>query len=167
MHRSTHKQNPYYVGGEAHHDANRLIWLYDIHLLACELKPRDFAEFNRLAGEKGLRAVCLEGVQIAQACFRTAYSEAVLAALAHTGPIEPAATYLGAGKWRRQWMDLCALGSLSRQVRWCREVLFPSSAYMRGKYSDHPNAWLPWLYLRRATQGISKRVGRRRPGRPA
>ena len=164
MHRSTHKQNPYYVNGEQHHDANRLIWLYDIHLLACELNSPDWAEFIRLAEKKGLRAICLEGMQQAQGRFRTPYPEAVLAALTHPGRAEPAAKYLGGGRWRQQWMDFCALDSFSRQVQWAGESLLPSAGYMRGKYSDQPDAWLPWLYVRRAAQGVAKRLSRNSPG---
>jgi hypothetical protein len=158
MHRSTHKQNPYYVNGDAHHDADRLIWLYDIHLLAGRFNIREWDEFVRLAGEKGLRAVCLEGMHHARACFHTPYPDAVLAALTQPGAAEPAARYLDGGKVRQQWMDFRALGSLSRQLRFARELLVPSADYMRSKYPDMPPGWLPWLYLRRAAGGLMKRL---------
>ena len=43
MHRATHKQNPYYVDGVAYYSADRLIWLYDIHLLAKSLSSHAMA----------------------------------------------------------------------------------------------------------------------------
>lgn len=158
MHRSTHKQNPYYVNGEPHHHADRLIWLYDIHLLAGRFNIREWDELVRLAGEKGLRAVCLEGMQHAHASFHTTYPDAVLAALTQRGAAEPAARYLDGGKVRQQWMDFRALGSLSRRLRFARELLVPSADYMRSKYPDMSPRWLPWLYLRRAVGGLLKRV---------
>lgn len=160
MHRSTHKQNPYYVDGESHHEADRLIWLYDIHLLAGQLNPREWTEVVRLAGGKGLRAVCLEGMEHAHGCFNTAYPEAVLAALAQPGKAEPAARYLAGGKLRQQWMDFCALGSIPHQLRLIRETLLPSKAYMRAKYPTPSFGGLPGLYLRRFIGGLLKTLRR-------
>lgn len=164
MHRSTHKQNPYYVNGEPHHDADRLIWLYDIHLLAGRFNIREWDELVRLAGEKGLRAVCLEGMRHAQACFHTQYPEAVLEALAKRGlgTAEPAARYLAGGRLRQQWMDFAALGSFARQLQWLRELFFPPAVYMQSKYADHRLDWLPWLYLWRACAGLIRGVARGR-----
>lgn len=163
MHRSTHKQNPYYVDGQAHHDADRLIWLYDIHLLAGVLTGKEWTEFIRLANEKGLRAVCLEGMQNSQLCFRTEYPESVLHALASTGAPEAPAAYLEMRKLRQQWVDFCALGNLGRQLRYLQELFFPRGAYMREKYATSACRWLPWLYLRRAASGLAKSLGNRGP----
>lgn len=158
MHRSTHKQNPYYVNDEPHHEADRLIWLYDIHLLAGQLNAREWDEFVRLATQKGLRAVSLEGMQHAQSRFHTAYPDAILNALGAPGAPEPAARYLDGGKLRQQWMDFRALGSLSQQQRFVGELLFPSATYMRSRYPVRQFDWLPWLYLRRAADGVVKRI---------
>src|SRR6185369_1999055 len=128
MHRSTHRQNPYYVNGEPHHDANRRVWLYDIHLLSIAFGPAEWETFTKLAAEKGLRSVCLEGLQRAQTCFHTAYPQSVLVALAQPGRREPVARYLHGGKLEQLWMDFCALGSVSRQLRWIGETLIPSAA---------------------------------------
>lgn len=155
MHRSTHKQNPYYVNGEPHHDADRLIWLYDVHLLAGQLNAQEWDELASSAAKKGLCAVCLEGMRHAQACFQAVYPESVLASLATPGA-EPAARYLDGTKLRQQWMDFCALGSGSTRMRFARELFFPPPAFMRSRYADQPSAWLPWLYLRRAAGGVAK-----------
>jgi hypothetical protein len=160
MHRCTHKQNPYYVDGHANHDPDRLIWLCDIHLLAAKFTQVEWDAFVRLATGKGLRAVCLEGLRHAQACFHTEYPGAVLELLTqrNSGRPEPAACYLDGGRLGQQWMDFCALGSLPRQGQWLRELFFPPAAYMVGKYPDTSVNWLPWLYLRRAADGFSKRM---------
>ncbi len=159
MHRCTHKQNPFYVNGDAHHTADRLIWLYDIHLLAEKLSGPEWEKFVRAATQKGLRAVCLEGMQSTQACFHTAYPEPVLQTLAKSPTTERAARYLDGSKLRQQWMDYRALGSFTRQVRFLKELLFPPAHYMRNKYSGPAAAWLPWLYLRRAAAGVRRTMG--------
>lgn len=163
MHRSTHKQNPYYVNGQSHHKADRLIWLYDVHLLAQQLTDPEWEQLVQLATQKGLRAVCLEGMRHAQACFHTQYPPAVIESLSRPGA-EPPARYLDGGKLRQQWMDFVALGSCARQLQWLREQFFPSAAYMQTKYPGHSVDWLPWLYLRRAADGFAKRLVRGSPG---
>ena len=81
MHRATHKQNPYYVDGVAYYSGDRLIWLYDIHLLLGALTTAEIDDFVRLARTKGLRAVCLEGIERAQTSFHTSAPPELLADL--------------------------------------------------------------------------------------
>ncbi len=161
MHRSTHKQIPYYVSEMPHCTADRLIWLYDIHLLASQLTLAEWEDFNRLATGKGLRAVCLEGMQHARECFDTRYPAAMLTSLAAKGPAEPAARYLDASRLRRLWMDFVALGSIASQIGFARETLFPTADYMRAKYPHQQRLSLPWLYLRRALDAVTRRLPRR------
>jgi hypothetical protein len=160
MHRSTHRQNPYYIDGEAHHDADRLIWLYDIHLLAGHLSEAEWAKFVRLALHKGLAAVCLEGMQHAAARFDTRYPPDVELALSQAIGEAPF-RYLAAGHMRQRWMDFVALGGPARRLRFARELFFPAPGYMRTKYPLARWRWLPWLYLRRAGGGLVKSIMRR------
>jgi hypothetical protein len=163
MHRSTHKQNPYYVDGVAVYEGNRLIWLYDIHLLAQCLTEQEWQQFCDFAQRKQLRAVCLDGMRQASGCFHTHYPEQVVAALARPGPPEAAARYLNGSKLQQQWMDFRALGGRLRQLRFLRELFFPATTYMRAKYAQSRAGWLPWLYAKRAASGASKALARRRP----
>lgn len=156
MHRGTHKQNPYYVDGTAHYEADRLIWLYDLHLLAGQLVEREWDEFLRQAQQKELRAVCLEGIERARACLHTKVPPAVITALQRKGSYERPARYLRTSKLRQQWMDFRSLGRLRDQLRLVRETLFPPASYMRRKYSQARVAALPWLYLRRVVGGLLK-----------
>jgi hypothetical protein len=158
MHRATHKQNPMYVDGVAHYGGDRLIWVYDVHLLAQTFSLGDWDEFLRLAEAKGLRAVCLEGMERASACFGTEYPDDVLAALGRAGRVEAPAVYLNAGKTRQQWLDFRAITGTGAKLRFLRELVFPPAAYMRSKYPDARPAWLPWLYLCRALGGVAKKL---------
>jgi len=56
MHRGTHRHNPYYVSGEPHTGGDRLIWLYDLHLLAESFGEHDWQSFIARADAKGHEA---------------------------------------------------------------------------------------------------------------
>lgn len=157
MHRATHKQNPYYVDDVAYFGGDRLIWLYDIHLLVGQFGDAEWEDFCRTASSKGLRAICLEGMQLANARFNTVLPEAVVAKLAVGHVAEPAAFYLNGGSSRQQWMDFRAIDGPGQRLRFLSELVFPTAEYMRLKYPAARPGWLPWLYLRRALAGISKR----------
>jgi hypothetical protein len=158
MHRSTHKNAPYHVNGSPQHDANRLIWLYDIHLLAATLSPREWEELDVLARQKGLWAVLLEGLREAQKCFKTLYSKPLSAQLAESPKGELAWRYLESGNFRRQWMDLRALGNWPARLALLRELVFPDPAYMRTRAGHSGSTSLGWLYARRAIRGVIKRL---------
>lgn len=161
MHRATHKVNPYYANGEAHHTADRLIWLYDIHLLANRMQRRQWDEFMGVAQAKGLRAVCLDGIKGAQQRFRTSVPEDVLATLGQSGTREQPDRYLDSGHLQQQWMDFVALETMTDRCRFIGELVFPAPTYMRAKYPESPLGWLPWLYIRRGAAGVLKSLRRR------
>ena len=50
----------------AHHDdCEKLLWIYDIHLLAHGMDRRRLKQFATRAAEKRIRAVCLRGLSLA------------------------------------------------------------------------------------------------------
>ena len=157
MHRAIHKQIPYYVDGVVDRSVDRLIWLYDIHLLFGTLSPAQQHEFVELADVKGLRATCLEAIEQARACFHGPVPEAVLAALAGPGRPEPAADYLGGSAWYQFYADFWALEDVRSKLGFLAELLLPPASDMRLKYPQARRTWLPWLYLRRASGGLLKR----------
>jgi hypothetical protein len=154
MHRSRHKQAPYYVDGVAHYSGDRLIWLYDIHLLAQRLTGDDWHELIEMATRKGLRALCREGLHLARMCSSTEVPPEVMEALARPGNPEPIAAYMERSAIRRLWMDFCVIGGWRYKLGFLSEKLFPPAGYMRQQYPDAKLTWLPWLYLRRATGWI-------------
>ena len=158
MHRSAHKQIPYYLDGVAYYDGDRLIWLYDIHLLLGKMSSSQLDEFVARATEKGLSSVCLEGIERARGYFHTQVQDEIMLALNHSGPQETVARYLNGSHLLRTWMDFKALGNLYKQLQFLKETVFPPESYMRSKNPDAPFSFLPWLYLHRAVGGIRKRL---------
>jgi hypothetical protein len=126
-----------------------------VHLLAQSLTPAQWQNFVDCAVAKGLCAISLVGLERSAACYGTHYPDDVERALAKTG--EPVAVYLKAGRLRQSWIDFSAIPSHTGRVRFARELLFPSKAYMCAKYARSPDdAAILWLYARRAAEGLIK-----------
>ena len=158
MHRAVHKQSPYYVSGEAYYSGDRLIWLYDIHLLARSLTRAQWQEVLSEARQKGLSSVCLEGLQRARLHLHTSIPEFVSAALKKADKGERPATYLNGGHLRRAQMDFAAIEGAANKLRFLRELVFPPASYMQTKFHNASTFQMPWLYARRAAGGAMKRL---------
>ena len=142
-----------------HHDAQDLLWLYDIHLLAKGLSPRAWDAFVARAEAGAVATLCARGLALAGARFGTDVPTVVTTALAASTRDEPSAVFLR-GDLRPidvLLSDLGALGARDR-VRLVREVLAPPRSFMRETYGER--AWLPWAYVRRVLGGAVKWVRR-------
>jgi hypothetical protein len=157
MHRTSHLHAHYFVDGVPHLEANRLIWLYDIHLLARRLSSEEWAEFVDLATVKGLRAVCLDGLRATRHQLGTILPEDILARLDATGQPERSAGYLVTGRWRRWWVELGAVAGWRQRARLISQWLFPPADHMLQRYEARSRCLLPWLYLRRAVFRVVQR----------
>jgi Uncharacterised nucleotidyltransferase len=157
MHRATHKRNPYFVDGVPYYGADRLIWLYDIHLLAQSFTSAEWRGLAIGATEKGLCATVLDGLQSAARRFSTPCPDDIRDALSRTG--EPVTIYFEAGALRQHIIDFLSIDGHANRLRYVRELVFPPAGYMHAKYSDADLEWLPWLYARRAIGGLKNRLG--------
>lgn len=149
-----------------HRNSERLIWLYDLHLLIPRLSDIELERFAALAVDRQVSAICLHQLTLTRARFRTAFSDRVLAILSSPPAAEPSATYLRPG---RRWHDellsnVQGLGRLRDRLRLLREVVFPGTRYMLEIYRlGKPGVvLLPALYLHRCLRGAWKvAVGRK------
>jgi predicted nucleic acid-binding protein len=158
MHRAHHIHSPYWVDGVPADSGDRLIWLYDIHLMVDAMSPRELTEFARLTESKGMRAICSDGLLRARACFGTRVCEEVLLSLARKGPTEPSAAHLKAGKIRHLLTELRSLPRWRDRITLLAEHLIPPPDYMLEKYAVTNRALLPMLYLKRGIHGVWKRI---------
>jgi hypothetical protein len=148
----------------AHHpNAQRLIWHYDIHLLAAGLTPDEWETFTTLAIDRRVNRVCRRSLELAAHFFGTTVPARTIARLGTAANVDAAtAAYLSPG--RRQihdavW-DFRALPSWVDRWRLVCQHLFPSAHYMRGVYAPASSAPLPVLYARRAFRGARRWLGR-------
>jgi len=164
MHRAGHANAPFYSDGRAYLGGDRLIWLQDIHLLVTRMSDAELTEFVALATAKQLKAICLDALCACIGRFATPVAPFVLAGLAHSGRTEPSARYLSGGRTRQMIGDFLALDGIAQRARWLKELAFPPADYMRGKYPDAANRWLPVLYARRGLDGLWKLAAGRAGG---
>ena len=160
MHRAAHKQCPYFVNGIEYYGGDRLIWLFDIHLLLGELRPSQYDAFLEVAVRKGLGGVCLEGIEHARACFHSFVPETGCEAFSHLRQTGAASRYLNGSVTYQYYLNFLSVTGAGNKSSFLAQLLFPPEEYMRYKYSEVKPNWLPWLYLRRAIVEIIKRFQR-------
>jgi Uncharacterised nucleotidyltransferase len=142
----------------AHHSADeRLIWLYDIHLLAGSLSAPETEAFIRLARERSVTLICADGLLASRRVLGTPLPAGLLERLTPAGVAaagEASAVLLTDEPTlaRELLSDLKAV-SWPDRVRLIREHAFPSASYMSAAYTVSNRAWLPALYTHRLVRG--------------
>jgi hypothetical protein len=151
-----------------HRKEERLLWLYDIHLLAGQLDAARWTTFVSHAVRGRVAAVCLDQLQRAQRLLGSVIPPRAAARLADAARHpEPSAEYLREGRsWRHDLAsNLRGSGSWRRRVRLLREVTLPRPSYMLASYGMAPG-WgavaLPFLYVHRGIRGLARVVGGRK-----
>ena len=149
----------------AHHDnSERLIWLYDIHLLTRSLTVPAGNTVVQLAADRGLRAVCTDGLERAQSRFRTPVPADLLERLRATRDTsEPAAVLLRPGRRPVDELltDLRSLRGWRSRLRLLGEHVLPPAAYIRHAYGVRNPLLVAAAYAHRLTGGV--KWFRRRP----
>lgn len=142
----------------AHHsDEERLIWIYDIHLVSERLAAAEQEEFVNLAQAKQLTAVCADGLALAERRFLGRGVASLLARLGmqSTTTRERSEIYV-AGKMRKIDVlvsDLKALEGWRPKMKLLREHVLPPASYMREVYGISNSALLPFFYVWRFVRG--------------
>ena len=145
----------------AHHfDSNRLIWLYDIHLLATRLTAPEWDTFLDRATDRKVVAVCRRSLDLAARTLGTAIPASIWKdrRLQAADAVEASAAFLGS---RRRQVDvvaddLQALTNWRDRMQLIRQHLFPSRQYMREVYALSSRTPLPLLYATRVVRGARR-----------
>jgi len=145
----------------AHHlDDERLIWLYDIHMIACGLRGEDWSRFRTLAADRRVVAICRASLERAAELFDTPVPDGLWCEPASGSPRspEPTGRYLRPKRRHAEVVldDLRGAAGWAERWRMIRAHVFPPAAYMREVYAPSSPRPLVWLYLRRAIVGASK-----------
>ena len=145
-----------------HRNEERLLWIYDVHLLASRLSAPQLERFAALAIEKRVAAVCARQLRLARNRFGSHIPDDVLNALASPPSPEATARYLQPGRrWHHELVtSIRGLPAWRDRLQLAREVLLPNREYMMAAYGVPPGARhaavLPALYLHRAASGAWK-----------
>jgi hypothetical protein len=145
----------------AHHrDSEELLWIYDIHLIACSLSGTDWTAALTIAERGAVKAVCARGLALAIDRFDT--------------PV-PVEVRRELERWRREAVreassvylskDLRLVDGLMSDLRSLRvragmrliaEHLFPPAEYMKRRYGARSRLSMVLVYARRIVAGLPK-----------
>src|SRR3954451_10785444 len=146
-----------------HHDIERLIWLYDIHLLREAMTAGEHARFWRMAADRGLVAICERSIALADDWFAAAPHDRAGDWLTDSerNRDEPSAAFLDHRRTRGALLndDLKALTWRGR-LRRIRELALPPIGFMRQNFPSAPAAALPALYVWRGARGVLRLLRR-------
>ena len=137
---------------------DRLIWLYDIHLLVCALDEHEFALFYQKAKKMTIATICSDAILTAQDWFNTSLTEAMVKRLSRLPVSEPSIAYLTTGRQagikHHALLELKDLSSLREKLRYFYQKVFPPVNYMLWRYDTKRKYLLPFLYLYRLVFGV-------------
>lgn len=152
IHHAGSRDAPYHRDAIVEWGGDRLIWLYDLVLLARAAGATDCAESQKRVAAKGAQPLLQSTFATAARWFPSA--EPDLACLLPKGDGDPElARYLAAGPQGRRWRDFLALDDVAARGRFLGQLLWPDAAYLRWRYPEHAGAWPTTLRLRRLAAG--------------
>jgi len=144
--------------GSRHHKENRLLWLYDLHLLFTAMNPGQQIDFANEAVQRNVQAACLDGVLKAQDCFHTQIPERIINLLA----MPETAMNLGRRYFESNLAllmdDLNCLPDVHARLGLLKELFLPAPEALMRKYRKENRLWLPLLYLYQLIGGTVRRL---------
>jgi hypothetical protein len=133
-----------------HHDVERLIWLYDVHLLY-DAVARDV--FWERAKERRVVTICRHSIELARDWFG-----------GDPGPMpaavddEPSRVFLDHDRTRGALLagDLASLPSWRDRLRTLGTLAFPPADYMEQAFGVRARVLLPLFYTWRGVRGVAR-----------
>ena len=137
-----------------HHSSDRLMWLYDVHLLVERLSAAEREEFWARAAERRVITICRRTLEDARDWFGG--FDLAAAAPAVTGD-EPSAAFLDRERRRGAVLkdELAAL-TWRQKLKRLRQLAFPPAAFMRQSFGTESRLALPLLYAWRGVRGVAR-----------
>jgi len=137
-----------------HHDSDRLIWLYDIHLLRERMTNDEHRQFWDRAAERRVTTICVASVEAANRAFGGVAVPSGLGAKSD----EPSSAFLD--RHRRYSAviagDLAALPGWRARFKRLRQLAFPPPSFMMKSFGAPSRALLPLLYVYRGLRGMTR-----------
>jgi hypothetical protein len=115
IHRIAHGRNT---------ERDRLIWLYDIHLLVEAMNEAELEQFKNKAKDRFVGVLCADAIEVAQGLFGTSRPESFLRELRENDKNEPSAKLIHSSKLRWAWEDMRSLKGVREKTAFAKELLF-------------------------------------------
>jgi len=147
--------------GDPMHDADRLIWLYDIHLLVSALSEPELFEFAQRAVGENIQAICRDAIEKSRQCFTTSVPGQVEDILAAPSQASSIHRRFSDSQLALIFDDIRQLPDVRSRFELVWEYLVPPADYLLNRYGKKGWFWVPALYLRYLFGGIFERVSLR------
>lgn len=135
---------------------NRLIWLYDIHLLCGQLSEYEWSRLVELAKGKSLAFIVYEGLRTSQEMYQTEIPDEVSSSLRDAGNKEDHPFGKTRKRWRLYLYDFIQNKGVLNKACQIREHLLPRTEYIETKYPKATKLTLPYYYMKRLFSGLGK-----------
>jgi len=157
VHAHNHRYSPFVYDDKRYFSDERLIWLYDVHLLAGAMSEAEWEQMTSQAKAKDLGCIVRNYLLLSVERLATEVPDKVLSdlALCTPGRIE---SYVQASAIRRKWKNFLAQPSWKLRMAYFAQTFFPPVSVMRERYDSDSTVLLPWFYLRRAVSAIYRRL---------
>lgn len=131
----------------------RLIWLYDMHLLAGRFSEEDWAELLYLAEQRQLAGAILDGLRATIDAFHTAMPSNILPTLTKLTQTEG---FKVSKAGSATYIDLQGLYWMTNAQRWhwLWQTFFPPAEHMRKRDGLTSSLQLPFAYFKRIFQRL-------------
>ena len=144
--------------GSKNHDRDRLIWIYDIHLLISSMTTAEQTEFAAKAVELDVQEECMDGIVRSCTWFCTRVAAEALELLKAPGQQQNLSTRFNRSNLALLLDDAQRLPDLqSRKLLLC-ELVLPPATFLEMKYGKSGRWWWPVLYTRHIIEGFLKRL---------
>ena len=154
----------FHRAGHLAFSGERLIWLYDIHLLASTLTNSEWQTVIDQAKELEIGEILRDALQKSQQWFNTSIAQQRFDALAQLPDQEPSAVLLHqhgiTGRRARAFFELKTATRLRDKTRYILQNIFPSVSYMKWRYGIQQGYKLPLYYLYRLALSFRVLIGR-------
>ena len=137
-------------------NANRLIWLFDMYLLAKSFTGDNWGQFLDLARDRSICGTCKYSLDVASEFFPVAVSAEVMAALGKAAESEPFKPDADMKRWAYYFYVFKFTRDFGSKARLIREHFLPSAEYLMEKYQTHNRLALPFLCVHRVIAGLRR-----------
>ncbi|WP_456380207.1 nucleotidyltransferase family protein [Thiolapillus sp.] len=146
-------------------DSIRILWMYDIYLLARELDDEEIQHFIHSATRKKICRICATAIASVKQVLSCETLDRLHDNLSKIHQHEPGARMLARRAASFAISDILSSGNGSVLRNSLQDILAPPSAYILRFYGKKNPLWLPWLYMHRLSSGLIEYARRRRPDR--
>jgi hypothetical protein len=140
---------------------DRLVWLYDMHLLVSAMSAEELSTFAARAKNGHIQEVCLAALVECSRCFGTIISPDIMSGLVGESGQSARASRFARSQLALILDDLRQLPNWSSRLDMLREYLFPPGEYLLLRYGKEGWYWVPMLYCRYLFGGAFQRISLR------